>query len=82
MNGIVNIAANNIPSEAQVLPLMQSALEENSTIASEGFQLQLAPVNPVEQAVMSIDSAVSATRSTKSYLSNLDPPAGVIGFKR
>lgn len=79
---MVNVAANNIPNEAQVLPLMQSALEENSKMANQGFQLQLVPVDPVEQAAMSIDSAVSATRSTRGYVSNLDPPVGVIGFKR
>ncbi|KAF4569496.1 hypothetical protein EYR36_009288 [Pleurotus pulmonarius] len=82
VNGMVNVAANNILTEAQVLPLMQSTLEQNSKMSSEGFQLQLTPANAVEQAAMSIDSAVSATRSTKSYVSNLDPPAGVIGFKR
>ncbi|KAF7416021.1 hypothetical protein PC9H_006809 [Pleurotus ostreatus] len=82
VDGMVNVASNSIPSEAQVLPLMQSALKKDSKMANQGFQLQVSPVDLVEQAAMSIDSAVSATRSTRAYVSNLEPPAGVIGFKR
>lgn len=71
VDGMVNVASNSTPSEAQVLPLMQSALKKDSKMAKQGFQLQVSPVDLVEQAAMSIDSAVSATRSTRSYVSNL-----------
>ncbi|KAJ8695491.1 hypothetical protein PTI98_008093 [Pleurotus ostreatus] len=81
VDGMVNVASNSIPSEAQVLPLMQSALKKDSKMANQGFQLQVSPVDLVEQAAMSIDSAVSATRSTRAYVSNLEPPAGVIDAK-
>ncbi|KAF7431095.1 hypothetical protein PC9H_006814 [Pleurotus ostreatus] len=82
VDGMVNIATSIVPSDAQVLPLVQSALKGNSEIvATDGYQLQ-SPTDPVEQAVMSIDNAVTEAQSDRAYVSTLDPPIGTIGFKK
>lgn len=79
---MVTIATNNLPDEAKVLPLVQSAIEGDDSTPQGGFQLTLPSVDPVEQAVLSISTAVAATKGNRGYVSNLDPPTGVIGFKR
>lgn len=80
---MVHITSNNVPSEAKVHELVQSALEKDGKAPpDESYSVSTVAVDPHEQAVLSISRAVFATQSLKAFVSNLDPPTGVIGFKK
>ncbi|KAF7431079.1 hypothetical protein PC9H_006797 [Pleurotus ostreatus] len=82
-NGVVHITSNNVPSEAKVHELVQGALEKDGKAPpDESFSVSTVAVEPHEQAVLSISRAVSAAQNLRAFVSNLDPPTGVIGFKK
>lgn len=87
MGDVVHIATNNLPSEAKVHELVQNAIAENEQALPEepeSFSVLPVTVDPVEQAITSIRSAVSAILGggEQPHISNLIPPPGVIGFKK
>lgn len=83
VNGVVHVTPNNVPSEAKVQELVRSALEKDGKAPPEkSFSVSTVSLDPHEQAVMSISRAVSVTKTSQSPVSNLEPPSGVIGFKK
>ncbi len=83
VNDFVHIAPNNVPSKVKIQELAQDAVRKDGKLPSRGsFSVSLATVEPEEQAIMSISYAVSTVQSMKLAASMLDPPSGVIGFKK
>ncbi|KAF7431089.1 hypothetical protein PC9H_006808 [Pleurotus ostreatus] len=83
VNGVVHVTPNNVPSEAKVQELVRSTLEKDGKAPpEESFSVSTVSVDPHEQAVMSISRAVSMTKTSRCPVSNLEPPSGVIGFKK
>ncbi|KAJ8514136.1 hypothetical protein ONZ45_g8257 [Pleurotus djamor] len=50
--------------------------------ANRCFKVELSSKDKTEEAVAAISRAVATSNATPSFASNLNPPIGVIGFKR
>lgn len=83
VNDLVHIAPNNVPSKAKVQEIARNAAGKDAKLLPKGsFSVSLEAVEPDEQAIMSISYAVATVQSMKPMASMLDPPSGVIGFKK
>lgn len=85
MNGVVHIDTNNFPCEYKIDELVRNATPGDAKAEEEepeSFSVLPVKLDPVEQTIRSILSAVSETLDIKDSTSILEPPPDVVGFKR
>ncbi|KAJ8474996.1 hypothetical protein ONZ45_g15758 [Pleurotus djamor] len=90
--GVVHVAPNNELGEIEVEDIVSVMEESSESDVNVGdgdtqptkrcFKVELSAREKTEEAVAAISRAVATSRVTPAFASNLNPPIGVIGFKR